>query len=290
MFDLVKKAKGLVSHGVSACAGCGLELIIRHVLDVVEANTTMVIPPGCSALFCGYGPETGIRISALQGNLENTAAYAAGIRAGYEAQGKEDITVLGFAGDGATVDIGLQALSGALERRDRIMYVCYDNEAYMNTGIQGSSSSPLGAWTTTTPEGKHTRRKDLLRIVIAHEAPYCASASVANLPDLRRKVKKAKETKGPSVLHIHCPCPTGWGYSPAKTIEVARKAVQSGAWVLYEYEEGRITVNQKPKSLIPLEEYLGLQSRFKHIDPDLVTDMRREIESRYAALLACEAS
>ena len=136
MFDVVKQAKGLVAHGVSACAGCGLELILRNVLDVLGEDTVVIIPPGCSALFCGFGPEAGMRLGGFQGNLENTAAMAAGVKAGLEAQGNHHTTVLAFAGDGATADIGLQSFSGMVERGDRVLYICYDNEAYMNTGIQ----------------------------------------------------------------------------------------------------------------------------------------------------------
>ena len=285
MVEIQTEAKGLVSHGVSACPGCGLELIIRHVLDVLGKDTTIVIPPGCSALFCGYSNETGLKISGMQGNLENTAALAAGIKAGYEAQGNHHTTVLGFAGDGGTVDIGLQSLSGVMERGDKIIYICYDNEAYMNTGIQGSSSTPLGAWTSTTQAGKPTGRKDLLRIAIAHKIPYCASATIAYIPDLRKKVKKAQESGGPAVLHIHCPCPTGWGCKPAKSVEVSRTAVRTGAWVLYEYEDGRIKVNVKPKELAPIQEYLDTQSRFKNMDKNRVDALQEQVKANYQALL-----
>ena len=290
MFDLLTESKGLVSHGVSCCGGCGLELIMRNVTDVLGPDTTIVIPPGCSALFCGYGNETGLKISGMQGNLENTAALAAGIKAGYEAQGNYHTTVLGFAGDGGTLDIGLQSLSGAMERGDNIIYICYDNEAYMNTGIQGSSSTPLGAKTTTTTAGKPTARKDLLRIAIAHKVPYCASATVSHIPDLRKKVKKAKETEGTAVLHIHCPCPTGWGYTQDKSIEVCRKAVQTGAWLLYEYENGRITVNVKPKELKPISVYLDTQTRFKGMNQATIDTLQEQIKENYEALLAEEES
>lgn len=279
------QADDFVAHGVSACAGCGMELIIRNVLGVLGEDTTIVIPPGCSALFCGYGKETGLRISGFQGNLENTAAYAAGIRAGYEAQGNTHTTVLGFAGDGGTVDIGLQSLSGVLERRDQVFYICYDNEAYMNTGIQGSSSTPLSAWTTTTPGGKPTGRKDLLRIAMAHDIPYCASASVANIPDLRKKVQKCKDTEGPSLLHIHTPCPTGWGFDPALSIEVCKAAVQTGAWLLYEYDHGKITINSKLKELRPIGEYIRLQRRFRGVSEEAIQAMQEEVQRSYDLLL-----
>ena len=285
MFKIETSANRFIAHGVSACAGCGLELIIRNALDVLGEDTVVVIPPGCSALFCGFGREAGMRLAAFQGNLESTAAYAAGIRAGLAAQGNDHTTVLGFAGDGATVDIGLQSLSGMLERGDRVLYVCYDNEAYMNTGIQGSSSTPYGAWTTTTPGGKATRRKDLLSIVMAHDVPYCASASVAYIPDLRRKVQKAKDAPGPAVLHVHSPCPTGWGCPPAKSIEVCRVAVQCGAWLLYEYENGKITLNQKPKQLRPVSDYVKLQGRFRGMDEQAVAALQAQVTQHYEEML-----
>jgi pyruvate/2-oxoacid:ferredoxin oxidoreductase beta subunit len=286
MIRINTEADDFIAHGVSACAGCGMELIIRNVLDILGQDTTVVIPPGCSALFCGFGKETGMRVSAFQGNLENTAAYAAGIKAGYEVQGNYHTKVIGFAGDGGTVDIGLQALSGMMERGDNVLYICYDNEAYMNTGIQGSSSTPYGASTTTTPGGKPTQRKDLLRIAMAHGIPYCASASVANILDLRKKVQKAKDTEGPSLLHIHTPCPTGWGFETAKSIEVCKNAVQTGAWILYEYENGKITVNTKPKELKPIENYLSLQKRFKGMSKAEIAYLQEVVTNNYNRLLA----
>ena len=284
MIRIMTEADDYIAHGVSACAGCGMELIMRNVLSVLGQDVTVVIPPGCSALFCGYGRETGMRVSAFQGNLENTAAYAAGIRAGYEVQGNYHTTVLGFAGDGGTVDIGLQSLSGMMERRDKVLYICYDNEAYMNTGIQGSSSTPLAAWTTTTPGGKPTGRKNLLRIAMAHDIPYCASASVANIPDLRKKVQKAKDADGPALLHIHTPCPTGWGFEPCLSIEVCRLAVQTGAWILYEYENGKVTINSKIKEFKPIADYLKLQRRFKGVTPEAAAAVENEVRTAYQRL------
>ena len=286
MYDIIKEAKGLVAHGVSACAGCGLELVIRNVLDVLGEDTVILIPPGCSALFCGFGNEGGMKIGGFQNNLENTAAMAAGVRVGLDAQGNDHTTVLAFAGDGATADIGLQSFSGMVERGDRVLYICYDNEAYMNTGIQSSSSTPLGASTTTQPAGKPTNRKDLIAIAVAHGIPYAASASVANIPDLRRKVAKAKDVKGPTLIHIHTPCPTGWKYDPSKSIEVCREAVQSGAWVLYEVEDGKTTVNYQPKELQPVERYLRLQGRFKGVDADTIERIQLSVRGKYEALVA----
>jgi pyruvate ferredoxin oxidoreductase beta subunit len=278
----------LVSHGISTCAGCGLELAARHILDVLGPNTVIVIPPGCAALLSGFGRETALRIPGIQGNLENSAAYAAGIRAGFEIQGRDDISVLALAGDGATVDIGLQSLSGVFERGDRILYVCYDNEAYMNTGIQGSGSTPLGATTTTTPAGKDRPRKDMLAIAAAHRIPYLASASVGYVRDLRKKIEKAKAASGPSYIHIQAPCPTGWGYEPAKTVQVARAAVQSGAWPLYEVVDGVTRITVKVRDPRPVAKYLRLQDRFRHLsETDCDAIQAQVTESTNALLRRC---
>ncbi|WP_320945458.1 thiamine pyrophosphate-dependent enzyme, partial [Enterocloster bolteae] len=171
------------------------------------------------------------------------------------------------------------------ERRDKILYICYDNEAYMNTGIQGSSSTPMFASTTTTPAGKRTVRKDLVGIAMAHDIPYAATASISNLTDLRRKVQKAKDTQGPSLVHVHAPCPTGWRYASSKTVEVARKAVQTGCWALYEYEDGRTTVNYRPKELKPIEEYISLQGRFKNMTEDEKALMSANTENHFRRLI-----
>jgi pyruvate ferredoxin oxidoreductase beta subunit len=285
MLNIKDTAKGLVSHGVSTCAGCGLELAIRIILSVLGEKTMIVIPPGCAALFSGYGNETTLRIPGFQCNLENTAAVAAGIRAGLTQQGIHDVTVLCMAGDGATADIGLQALSGAFERRDKILYVCYDNEAYMNTGIQASSSTPLMAATTTTPAGKPVNRKNLMQIAGAHGIPYAATASVGYVDDLRRKVRKAKSTDGPSFLHIHAPCPTGWGYVPAKTIELARLAVTSRCWNLYEIVGGReIRITKKIKKATPVKAYLEIQKRFRKVTDTGLAEIQRYVDADYAYL------
>lgn len=279
MYKLNTTSRGLVAHGVSTCAGCGLEVVIRKILDVLGKNTVIVIPPGCAALFSGYGNETTLKIPGIQGNLENTAAYAAGIKAGFEMQGRDDINVLGFAGDGATVDIGIQALSGVFERGDKIIYVCYDNEAYMNTGIQGSGSTPLMASTSTTPAGKPAPRKNMMEIAAAHGIPYAASASVAYIEDLKKKTEKAKNANGPAYLHVHTPCPTGWQFDPALTIEIAKTAVQTGAWVLMEIQNGEITLNRKLDKLKPVYSYLKLQGRFKHITETDIKNIQEDIDN-----------
>lgn len=285
MSEIKTQAKGLVAHGVSTCAGCGLELAIRKVLDVLGKNTVIVIPPGCAALFSGFGRETALRIPGIQGNLENTAAIAAGIKAGFAIQGRDDITVLAFAGDGATVDIGLQSLSGMCERGDKVLYICYDNEAYMNTGIQGSGSTSFMAATTTTPAGKAVPRKNMVEIAAAHKIPYAAAASIGFIDDLKKKVLKAKQADGPAYVHIHVPCPTGWGFDPSLTIRLAKAAVETGAWLLYEIEKGERRLNRGIKKRKPLSEYVQLQGRFKHLSGQDIEKIQQEVEKNVAEFL-----
>jgi pyruvate/2-oxoacid:ferredoxin oxidoreductase beta subunit len=272
----------LVVHGINTCAGCGLELLVRNLLDVLGENTIVLTPPGCVALFTGIGNACGIRVAGFTGNLGSAAAVAAGVRRGYEMQGRNDIHVVALAGDGGTVDIGLQSLSGMFERGDRVLYVCYDNEAYMNTGIQGSGSTPAGARTTTTPAGKRTGRKDMVAIAAAHGVPYAASASVGYIHDLRAKIEKASRVDGPSYVHVHTPCPTGWASDPARTVEIARLAVQTSAWPLVEVESGRWSLRRaKPQ---PVRDYLALQGRFSHLTEAEIAEIQRQIEANLKRL------
>ena len=276
--------KGAVSPGISTCQGCMIDVIFRNVLDILGDDTVLVVPPGCAAQFSGTGPEASVTVAGVQGNLENSAAIASGIANGFKHQGNDHTQVVVIAGDGGTVDIGLQSLSGAMERNENILYICYDNEAYMNTGVQGSSSTPLAASTTTTPAGKPVNNKDLMQVVMAHHVPYAASASVANLPDLRKKVQKAKEIKGCRVLHIMSPCPTGWGYKSAKTVEVAREAINCGAWVLLEYENGKIKLGRKPAELGQPQKYISLQKRFKGASAESIAALGEHLTERYEYL------
>lgn len=276
--------KGAVSPGISTCQGCMIDVIFRNVLDILGDDTVLVVPPGCAAQFSGTGPEASVTVAGVQGNLENSAAIASGIANGFKHQGNDHTQVVVIAGDGGTVDIGLQSLSGAMERNENILYICYDNEAYMNTGVQGSSSTPLAASTTTTPAGKPVNNKDLMQVVMAHHVPYAASTSIANLPDLRRKVKKAKEIKGCRVLHIMSPCPTGWGYKSAKTVEIAREAINCGAWVLMEYENGKIKLGSKPTELGQPQKYISLQKRFKGASAESIEKLGEHLTERYEYL------
>ena len=276
--------KGFLASGMTTCAGCAMELIARIVFDAMGENTVLAIPPGCAAILAGYNGETPLELPVVMSNLEATASFASGIRAGLDILGKSHIGVLGFAGDGGTADIGLQSLSGAAERNERIVYICYDNEAYMNTGIQGSGSTPLGAWTTTTPAGKGSSRKDLAGIMAAHGIPYVATASVAYLDDLAAKVHKAKRAEGTSFIHVHSPCPTGWRFHPSKTIEVAKMAVRTGMWLLYEVEQGVTKINVKVKSLLPVQHYLSMQGRFNQLTSEDISVIQEQIHSQRKAV------
>lgn len=273
-----------VSPGISTCQGCMIDVIFRNVLDILGDDTVLVVPPGCAAQFSGTGPEASVVVPGIQGNLENSAAIATGISNGFKHQGNDHTKVVVIAGDGGTVDIGIQSLSGAMERNENILYICYDNEAYMNTGIQGSSSTPFAASTTTTPAGKKVYNKDLIQIVMAHHVPYAATASIANIPDLRKKIQKAKDVVGCRVLHIMSPCPTGWGYPSGKTVEVAREAINCGAWVLLEYENGKVKLGRRPSGLGSAEKYFGMQKRFKGATKEEIANAGRHFVERYEYL------
>ena len=261
---------GQFCSGHVACAGCAEALAMRVILNSVGQNAVGVVSPSCSAVILGGHPLSSARIPFLHGTLESAAASASGIKRALRAQGKDDTTVLCFAGDGGTYDIGFQSLSGMLERHHNVLYVTYDNEAYMNTGIQRSSSTPHAASTTTSPAGaermgKRHLKKDLLSIVAAHHIPYAASASVAYPADLQRKVRYAMGVEGPTFLVIHSPCPLGWRHDSALTIEIARRAVECGLFPLVELERGALTNIMPIREPRPVADYLELQGRFAHL-------------------------
>jgi pyruvate/2-oxoacid:ferredoxin oxidoreductase beta subunit len=251
-----------------------------------------VIPPGCAYIFTGLGDRTPLQIPAFMGNLGATAAYLSGIEAGLDVLSKRDINIIGFAGDGATVDIGLQSLSGALERSHRFLYICYDNEGYMNTGAQGSGSTPFGGWTSTTPTGKDSPRKDIAAIAVAHGAPYVATASVAYPALFRQSIRRGLEADGPAFIHLQIPCPTGWRFPPKRTIEIARMAVQTGLFPLYEVVRGRRRLIEPVGDLRPVGEYIATQGRFSELARKQMAETREEKErsiQRTMAWLAEEA-
>jgi 2-oxoisovalerate ferredoxin oxidoreductase beta subunit len=202
-------------------------------------------------------------------------------------RGEKDVVVMAWAGDGGTFDIGLQSLSGAAERNDDILYVCYDNEAYMNTGIQRSGATPMGAWTTTTPSGavKQENKKDMEKIMLAHGIPYVATASVAYPDDMIKKFKKARTIKGTKFIHLLSPCPPGWRIDPAMSIRITRMATQAKVFPIYEVENGKYKINVYPEKEIPLKEYLNTQGRFRQITEDMLNGAQERADRNWESLI-----
>ncbi len=263
--------RGLES-GHRACLGCGEALAARLVLEAAGPDVMIANATGCLEIFTTPWPESAWRVPWLHSLFENTGAVASGMEAALKAQGKSS-KVLAFGGDGGTFDIGFQALSGMLERGHNVLYVCYDNEAYMNTGIQRSSSTPHAAMTTTSPPGKERMgkrhlKKDIVSIVAAHHIPYAATASVAYPSDIRKKVRRAMAIEGPTFLQIHCPCPLGWGYEGDESIEVSRLAVECGLYPIIELERGGLVGAMPIRNVQPVSEYLKRQGRFRHLFKD----------------------
>ena len=261
--------KEFLAPGHRGCAGCGATVGVRLALKALGKDTVAVSATGCLEVITTPYPETAWDIPWIHVAFENAAAVASGVERALKSQGK-DTQVVAFGGDGGTADIGLQALSGAMERGHNLIYICYDNEAYMNTGVQRSGATPYGASTTTSPAGKESfgedkPKKNIPMIMAAHGVPYVATASISYPEDFIKKVQKAKEVDGPAYIHLHQPCTTGWGYSPAKTIELGRLAVETGSWILYEIENGDFRVTYRPLQRKPVDDYLLAQKRFKHL-------------------------
>jgi pyruvate ferredoxin oxidoreductase beta subunit len=260
----------LFKAGHTACAGCGQALAARLVIEAAGSNTIVVNNTGCLEVFSTRYPETAWNVPWIHSLFENAAAVASGVEAALIYLGKKDTTnVIAQAGDGGTADIGLQALSGMFERGHDILYVCYDNEAYMNTGIQRSGLTPFRTATTTSPVGSKSLgnirpKKPMPEIALAHGIPYVATCSVGYAQDIQRKVKKAISIKGPKYIQIHASCPLGWRHETAATLEVARLAVETGLYPLIEYENGAL-ISRRQISAKPVQDYLKLQGRFKHL-------------------------
>ena len=277
----------LVNQGHMACPGCGAVLAMRYVLNVLGPRTIVCLPACCWSVISGRHPDSALNVPLFHTAFETAAAVATGVRGALNARGETDTHVLAWAGDGGTFDIGLQALSGAAERNENIIYVCYDNEAYMNTGVQRSSSTPVGAWTTTTPaaQPESQQKKDIIGIMAAHRIPYAATASIAFPQDLMTKVKRAAETPGMRFLHIFCPCPTGWRTPSDLTVELARQAVHSKVFPLYEVENGQTwTLSMRPDGR-PVADYIKAQGRFSHLDDAAVAAAQEDTDQRWARLL-----
>ncbi|MBD3285832.1 pyruvate synthase subunit beta [candidate division WOR-3 bacterium] len=280
-------AQEVMCSGHKACQGCGAALAMRYALKALGPRTIMTFPACCWSVIDGPFPYSAVGVPLFHTAFETAAVVASGIRAGLDARGEKDVNVVAWAGDGGTFDIGIQALSGTTERNDNIIYVCYDNEAYMNTGVQRSSATPWGAVTTTTPPRhfKKERKKDMMAILAAHSIPYTASASVAYPEDFIKKLNYAKSIEGTKFLHILATCPPGWRSAPEIAVQLAKLAVQTHAFPLYEIHEGRYFKMSMNPAKKPLTDYLKPQGRFRHLTEEQVADMDRMIDERYSYLL-----
>ena len=282
----------ILRQGHLACPGCGIMPAYRQVLKVLGRKTVVVAPACCFAVVDGPFPYSAAGVPYVHTAFEACAAYASGVRAALDVQGQTDVTVLAWAGDGGTFDIGLQALSAAAERNEDMIYVCYDNEAYMNTGIQRSSATPQGAWTTTTPSAapKKEPKKDLGQIMAAHRIPYFATVSLSHPTDLVEKVVKMKGMTGFRMIHYFCPCPTGWKADSRHMVELGRLAVETGIFPLYEIFHGRKTVINHTPKWTPMKEYTKLQGRFRHLGKEDLASMERNARENWDLLQRrCEA-
>jgi pyruvate ferredoxin oxidoreductase beta subunit len=280
----------LVYPGNRACTGCGLSIAYRIGLKALGPDTILVVPPSCLTVLQGLFPVASTKLPCLNVTFASTAAAATGVLEALKAQGREHIQVVGWAGDGGTSDIGIQALSGAAERGDDFLFLCYDNEGYMNTGVQRSGTTPKGALTANTPiKGKLQHKKDVPAIMAAHGIDYVATASAAYPLDLYDKIKKAVSLRGTKYIHIHTPCPPGWGFDPRYSIKIGRLAVETGYFDLYEVEHGvlRLTgASEKlleKRRLLPVADYLQAQSRFKLLGEEQIADIQARVDAKWSA-------
>jgi len=286
--------KEYLLSGNRTCPGCSLSLAYRHILKALDGQAIVTVPASCLTVLHGMYPWTSVNVPCVNTPFTSTGASATGLAAGLKALGRKDITVLGIAGDGGTHDIGIQALSGAAERQADFLYICYDNEGYMNTGNQRSSSTPPGALSGTTPiKGKLQPQKDITAIMEAHNLPYVATASACHPLDLYEKVKKARGITGTRFMHVFVPCPPGWRFDFSDTVKIGRLAVETGWVVLYEVEDDvfRLTdisesMAKKGGKLRSLADYLSLQERFRGISKAQVEAMQSMVEKRWRRFLA----
>ncbi len=287
-------AREYLASGHRACSGCGEVLAVRLTCKALGRNVIIANATGCMEIVSSQLPYTSWEVPWIHTLFENTAAVASGIEAGIKVLSRKGgyspkTKVVAMGGDGGTMDIGLQALSGALERGHNFIYICYDNEAYMNTGIQRSSATPFGASTTTSPAGKisigqTSWKKNMPAIAAAHDIPYVATACTSYPFDLMNKVKKAMKVEGPAYIHVLSVCPTGWRLPSDLTIKAGRLAVETGVFPLYEIEAGKYTLNFDFPQLRPVEDYLKLQGRFRHLSKEVVAQIQERVKAEYAKL------
>ena len=277
-------------YGHRACQGCAATIAARLILKVTGARTFLAYPASCVSTVTSIYPQMAFSVPSFTAPFAATGAVLSGMAAAVKAKKLQDVTVLGIAGDGGTADIGLQALSGTVERREKIFYVCYDNEAYMNTGVQKSSLTPFGAVTTTSPAGQTDNfsvkkaKKNLFEIMIAHRIAYAATACTGYPQDLLKKAEKAKNADGPAFLHILAPCPTGWGFPSDQTMEIGRLAVETGLWYLAEYENGQAKLNLTPAGFKGTKEYFSRQKRFHHLREEHFRAIEAERDSEWTEM------
>ncbi len=281
--------KEYLFSGHTACPGCSAVLTIRHLTKVLGRKTVFVITASCFSIIAGQPPLRTFDLNVFHCPFPSSAAVGGGLKRGLIAAGDSETQVVVLAGDGGTFDIGLQGLSAAAERNEDIIFICYDNEAYMNTGMQRSSASPFGSQSNTTPAPriKQNPKKDIMAIIAAHAVPYAATATIAYPRDLLAKVEKAKNIKGFRFFHLMCPCPPGWGIDSDESVELSRLAVETGVFPLYETEDGeRITITHRPDSLRPVEDYLLRQRRFSTMTAADRQKVRDFVSRKWRKLLA----
>ena len=283
--------------GNRSCAGCSVGIAFRHITKALEGNCIFTVPASCLTVLGGMYPSSSVSVPWMNVVFPSTAAAASGLAAGLKATGREDVTVVAMAGDGGTADIGIQALSGAAERNANILYICYDNEAYMNTGTQRSGATPLGAKTTTTPtKGKQQNPKDIPRVMEAHNVPYVATACPSYASDLYDKVCKARDIYGTRYLHLSAPCPAGWQFPTKDTVAMGKLAIDTGSVVLYEVENGAFRLTGRSKSLAksgelkPIREYIEVQGRYRGIDDATIDSVQKWVNERWQGYLARDAA
>ena len=281
-----------VLPGNRLCPGCALSLAYRHILKALEGQVIVTVPASCLTVLHGMYPVTSVTVPCVNTPFASTGASASGLVAGLKATGKKGLTVVAVAGDGGTHDIGIQALSGAAERQTDFIYICYDNEGYMNTGNQRSGSTPLGAISGTTPIlGKQQNQKDITAIMEAHHIPYIATASACHPLDLYEKVKKAKSIKGTRFIYVFTPCPPGWRFPFSDTIKIGELAVQTAWTVLYEIENGVFHLTSASESLArkgnlrPVREFIAEQGRFKNITEEQLNELQKRVNARWQLYL-----
>jgi len=278
--------QNLMMPGHVGCPGCGATIAMKFALQALGQKTILVIPACCWAVIAGVHPQHSLKVPVLHTAFETSGAAASGVRAALDMKGDTETTVVAWAGDGGTFDIGFQSLSGAAERNENFIYVCYDNEAYMNTGVQRSSSTPYGCRTTTTPGDawKKDRKKNIVETLAAHRIPYAATANIAYPQDMIAKFQKAKQIKGTRFLHVFASCPTGWRLPSELSIKIARLAVKTKVFPLYEVFDGKsYVINEYGDT--PVNEYLKIQGRFKHLSDSDINHIQDNVDKDFEFLM-----